>query len=182
MLTATHHTVHPALVLDLDGTVRYSKSGKFINGPKDIALYPDVEERIWQFRNMGYLIFGVTNQGGVAYGFKTLQDAHDEIEAMINLFEKNPFHIIEGCPLHESGKEESYKYRSLLRKPNIGMLAVCESDAFDAGYVVDWNNSLMVGDRGEDRDCAQAAGIKFQWDYEFFNRDHNFYQSFEAKE
>ena len=33
------YKVHPALFLDLDGTIRYSKNGKFINHPEDIELF-----------------------------------------------------------------------------------------------------------------------------------------------
>lgn len=164
----------PALCLDLDGTIRYSKSGEFINRPEDVALFDGVEEKIWQYRNDGYLIFGITNQGGVAYGFKTPLDSNAEIDTMIGLFKLgNPFHIIEACFHHEKGTQEPFNHRSLLRKPDIGMLALCEVEARRSGYIVDWDNSLFVGDRLEDEQCANNAGISFQWASEFFNRKDN---------
>jgi D-glycero-D-manno-heptose 1,7-bisphosphate phosphatase len=165
--------LRPALCLDLDGTVRYSKAGKFINKPEDIALFDGVEGKIREYRDKGYLIFGITNQGGVAFGIKTPMDIKAELDAMIALFENgNPFHIIKACYHHEDGKIEPYKHRSLLRKPGVGMLAICESDAFEAGYIVDWDNSIFVGDRPEDEQCATRAGIPFQWADMFFgNRE-----------
>ncbi len=41
------------------------------------------------------------------------------------------------------------------------MLAFCELRMFDQDIVVDWDNSLFVGDRDEDRECAKRAAIKF---------------------
>jgi D-glycero-D-manno-heptose 1,7-bisphosphate phosphatase len=162
----------PALCLDLDGTVRHSKSGEFINGPEDVALFDGVEEKIWQYRDRGWLIFGITNQGGVAYGFKTPLDNDAELDAMIALFLRgSPFHIIKSCYHHGDGEVEPYCHRSLLRKPNIGMLAICEVDARDGGYIVDWDRSLFVGDRPEDEKCAQLAGIDFEWANVFFGRE-----------
>lgn len=164
--------VCPALCLDLDGTIRYSKSGKFISGPDDIVLFEGVEAKLWEYREKGYLIFGVSNQGGVAFGLKTPVQEVAEIEATIALFEigKCPFHAIKTCWHHEKGKHPILGHRSLFRKPDIGMLALCEFEAFNAGYVVDWDNSIFVGDRPEDQECARRAAISFQWAWEFFGR------------
>jgi D-glycero-D-manno-heptose 1,7-bisphosphate phosphatase len=162
--------VNPALCLDLDGTVRYSLNGEFINKPDDIALFDDVEEKIWEYRDAGYLIFGVTNQGGVAYGHKLPADVDAEIERTCSLFKRNPFHIIKSCLHHPKGNFEPFNHRSLLRKPDIGMLVVCEIEAWEAGYIVDWDHSIFVGDRPEDEQCAKNAGIAFRWADTFFFR------------
>lgn len=163
--------VMPALCLDLDDTIRYSKSGEFIKTPEDIALFEGVEEKLWQHRDNGYLIFGVSNQGGVAFGIKSPQQDMAEIETTCNLFQRNPFHIIKTCWHHEKGKLFPFKHRSLLRKPDIGMLVLCELEAYNAGYVVDWSLSLFVGDRPEDEECAKRAGIDFAWAWKFFGRE-----------
>lgn len=169
-ITVAPATLMPALCLDLDGTVRHSTSGVFISGPDDIALYPDAEERIWIERDTGHLIIGITNQGGVAAGFKTFQQNDAEIDATIALFARNPFHILKCCLHLETGSVEPYCHRSLLRKPSIGMLALAESDAWDRGIIIDWDHSLMVGDREEDRMLAENAGIGFEWAWSFFGR------------
>jgi D-glycero-D-manno-heptose 1,7-bisphosphate phosphatase len=170
--TLWNGTVAPALVLDLDGTVRYNKNGDdFISSPDDIALFPDVEAKIWEYRDKGYLILGISNQGGVAFGYKTWQNADAELEATLSLFKANPFHLVEMCYHHEGGTKFPYNKRSLFRKPNIGMLAAMEAEAFGEGYLIDWDNSLFVGDRDEDRQCAANAGIPFQWAKDFFGRE-----------
>jgi D-glycero-D-manno-heptose 1,7-bisphosphate phosphatase len=163
--------VLPALCLDLDGTVRYSKTGDFINHPEDVALFDGVEEKLWEYRREGFLILGITNQAGVAFGHKTQISFLEEIDYMLKLFEENPFHIVKGCLSHPDGKIYPYNFRSLLRKPEIGMLAIMEMEAFNHGFIIDWAGSLFIGDRPEDQECALKAGLEFQWAWDFFGRE-----------
>ena len=162
----------PVLCLDLDGTVRYNKNDPngFINKPEDIALYDGVEAKLWEYRDKGYLILGISNQGGVAFGHKTPEVVDAEVDAMLDIFERDPFDIVKCCLHHENGTKFPWNRRSLLRKPNIGMLVLMEMEAFKSGYLIDWDNSLFVGDRPEDEQCAKNAGIPFQWANEFFGR------------
>lgn len=155
--------VKPALCLDFDGTIRRSKSGKsFVKNFADIELMPGIEKLIWLYRNMGYLIIGISNQGGVAHGFKLPIEIDHELETTLGLFASNPFHIVKMCYHMADGIIEPYKHRSLLRKPDIGMLAIMEWECFNAGFVIDWDNSLFVGDRPEDEECAKNAKVKFE--------------------
>ena len=163
--------VKPALCLDLDGTIRYSRSGDFINKIEDIALYDGVEEVIWGYRERGYLIFGITNQGGVAYKFKSIQVVEDEIAATRMLFESDPFDAVQFSVLHPDGNNSPFNRKTFMRKPEIGMLALCEAQMFQKGVIIDWENSIFVGDRPEDEECAQRAGIEFIWVKKFFHRD-----------
>lgn len=155
--------IKPALCLDLDGTVRRSKSGKqFLINFQDIELMPNIEKLIWLYRNMGYLIIAISNQGGVAHGYKLPMEIEHELDTTLKLFNKNPFHIVKCCYHMEDGKIEPFCHRSLLRKPEIGMLAIAEHEAFNEGIIIDWDKSLFVGDRPEDEDCAKNARIKFE--------------------
>jgi D-glycero-D-manno-heptose 1,7-bisphosphate phosphatase len=163
--------VKPALCLDWDGTIRRSKSGaKFIAGPEDIELFPGVEAKLWEYRDNDYLIFGVSNQGGVAYEIKRPKDDMAEVDATLALFTRNPFHLVKTCWHHPAGKHPVFGHRSLLRKPDIGMLVLCEFEAFNSGFIVDWGNSLFVGDRSEDQECAERASIAFRHADDFFGR------------
>ena len=166
-----NYVMKPALCLDFDGTIRYSKTGKFINRPDDIILFSDVQDKIWEYRNNGFLIFGITNQGGVAFGFKSVEDIEKENQRTLDLFEKNPFHIVQASFAHEKGRDNNYKYKSLLRKPNYGMLVLCEVMAKNLGFNVDWDQSIFVGDRDDDENCAINAGIKFISANDFFERE-----------
>lgn len=170
-----NHKVKPALCLDFDGTIRRSASGQtFIKNFHDIELIPGVEKLIWRYRNMGCLIFGISNQAGVAHGFKLPLEIENEMDATLKLFKNNPFHIVKFCYHDCKGKIEPFCHRSLLRKPDIGMLALMESEAWQHGYVVDWDNSLFVGDRPEDEECAKRAGIKFRHIDSFLSEPHTF--------
>lgn len=164
------HKLIPALCLDWDGTIRRSKSGAtFIKNSKDIELMPGIEQLLWQYRNKGYLIIGISNQGGVAHGFKLPLEIEHERDATFALFEQNPFHIVKMCYHMADGKIEPYCHRSLLRKPNVGMLAVAEWEAFENGYMIDWDVSMFVGDRPEDETCAKNAAIRFMHIDQFLN-------------
>lgn len=166
-----HGVLMPALILDLDGTVRYSKSGDFINKPEDVAIYDDVEDVLHDYRRDGYLIYGATNQGGVAFGFKTLESVLAEFDMMYKCFELNPFISVSYSVMHPGGTVAPYNHRSLFRKPYIGMLVQCEYTAYGDGYLIDWDNSIFVGDRPEDEQCAKNANVKFILADHFFGRE-----------
>lgn len=173
--------VRSALFLDLDGTVRRSKSGKtFIEGPDDVEIIPGMKELIYHYRlKKSWLVYGITNQGGVAHGFKTERAVQKEFDAMIDLLrdhddsEPAPFHHIFYCPYDEKGTVPPFNRKSLSRKPMIGMLVAAEEHAFNfyGGIYIDWNTSLLVGDRPEDEQCAKNAGIPFMWASDFLKTE-----------
>ncbi len=164
------YRVQPALCLDFDGTIRHSKEGTFINKVEDILLYPDVEPKLWEYRNLGFLILGITNQGGVAFGYKSMEQMQAELDATLALFTQNPFDAVQVSLSHPKGTVPPLNQRSLLRKPDIGMLAVSEVQMFHRGVMIDWDRSIFVGDRPEDEECAQRAGIHFIHSDVFFGR------------
>ena len=157
-------TVKRALLLDLDGTVRNPASGAdFAKNSEDYKLVDGIEEKIYQYRDAGYIIAGITNQGGVAAGHKTKDDVMSEFRFLLSLFkEKDSFDTIRACPDMEGGKVKQYSYRSLLRKPDMGMLAKLEIDyKEDYDIIIDWNNSLFVGNSSDDEGCAKNARIEY---------------------
>jgi hypothetical protein len=53
------------------------------------------------------------------------------------------------------------------------MLVQAEHDAFTrCNVMLDWDHpaTILVGSREDDRGCAQAAGIKFAWACDWFDR------------
>lgn len=165
----------PCLCLDFDGTIRRSKTGQtFIKDEYDIELMPGVESIIMRYREMGWLILGISNQGGIAHGFKTVGQNEREMMTTLKMFKPNPFHIVKFCLHDGKGKIEPYNHRSLSRKPDIGMLVLMETELWELGYIADWDNSLFVGDRPEDEQCAKNAGIKFRHIDSFLNEPHIF--------
>jgi D-glycero-D-manno-heptose 1,7-bisphosphate phosphatase len=163
------------LCLDLDGTVRRSKSGKtFIEGPDDIELIPGMKELIWKYKREGWVIVAITNQGGVAMGIKSHGTNTLELARTTELlYDGNEQALDLGfcCESHPEGRDPTRRFRSLNRKPYYGMLVevemnMCE-DVDRFGGPPDWDNSLFVGDRPEDEECAKSASIPFMWAHDF---------------
>lgn len=164
--------VQPLLAVDLDGTIRYSRSGHKY-GPvdeNDVAIFEGVEAKLWACRAAGFRVVGITNQGVVGAGYATEAQVNATIRATLNAFDRNPLHEVNVCYAFAGGKVHPHHLRSLRRKPGYGMLVQAELFAFQEGVIVDWDNSTMVGDRDEDKACADAAGVRFEWAHVFFNR------------
>jgi histidinol phosphatase-like enzyme len=164
-------TLRPALLLDLDDTVRKSRSGKqFIQGPEDIILLNEwVEPVIWQYKMRGFCVFGVTNQGGVAHGYKKLAGVLAEGIKTQEAFQRNPFDFIFVSYHDPKGSVLPFNTRSLLRKPYYGMAVQAELMAREEGAIIlNWDESIMVGDRDEDKQMAKAIDVKYQHPKEFF--------------
>lgn len=166
------------LILDKDGTlVRPASGEKFVQHPHDQELIPGVSEAIARYAADGWTMAIASNQGGVAAGYKTLDDAIAEMEYLGQLFrsigQKEP-HIV-FCPvfdgsecysmlrnwfdkdhgwslLHSSRFTPGFSFPGKYRKPNAGMLNALMSLHPSAEY-------LMVGDRPEDKQAAANAGV-----------------------
>lgn len=75
-MTKANTALTKVLFLDLDGTVRRPKSGSlFIKDPLDQELIPGAKEAIATHQ---CLIVGITNQGEVEAGYKSLEDCIKE--------------------------------------------------------------------------------------------------------
>ncbi|HEY7781766.1 MAG TPA: HAD-IIIA family hydrolase, partial [Ktedonobacterales bacterium] len=154
-----------ALFVDLDGTVRDTRSGRVHPlEPWDQYLLPGVKERLGAYRERGYAVVGVTNQGGVAHGVLTEADVRAINHHLAERLAPGLFDLILYCPYHPRGRLPRYRRASASRKPGPGM-------AFEARdrLGLDLAVSIMVGDMETDRAFATAAGIgRFFWASAFF--------------
>ena len=170
-------TSRPVLFIDMDQTVRRSKSDPkgFIKGPDDIELMPGIEDILWMYRQHGFVIVGVSNQGGVAHGHKTDKQNVEEMQRTMSLFKCNPFYGVKWCYFMEDGRVPEYTAYSMFRKPNIGMLIETETELrHNNQWNIDWRNSMMVGDRAEDEGCAANAKIEYYDINNFLSARHVF--------
>jgi D-glycero-D-manno-heptose 1,7-bisphosphate phosphatase len=168
------------LFLDCDGTIREPASGaKFISCPDDQRIIEGAREAIEYYYQKGWNIIGITNQGGVAAGHKSLLEAITEQRITMGLLPQ--LKAIYMCPDFEGmfcyvirdaasdtwetisradfptpGKPGEFLYPSF-RKPGSGMLMMATDD-YGCGH-----DSWYIGDREEDALCAAAAGINFMW-------------------
>lgn len=155
----------PVLYLDLDGTVRQGKDdalGRFVNGPEDVVVFPEAVEMMRRWKAGGGRIIGVSNQGGIGLRILTgeavaeaMRETHRQTGEM--------FDKIAWCS-HHPDAELPEMARCWCRKPAPGLLIEAAIDL--AGRHNEYYPpymGLMVGDREEDRLCAERAGLDFQW-------------------
>lgn len=146
-----------ALFLDLDGTVRRTKSGKPApNKPEDQELLPGRVETLKDFKKQGYKIIAVTNQAGVALGHLS----HDDVKACLADLDHKLGYVFDDmlyCASHPKSGDER-------RKPRPGIIHEAAKK-----HKIDLSQSIMVGDLESDREAAKNAGVAFEWAHNFFN-------------
>ncbi|MDZ8138999.1 MAG: HAD-IIIA family hydrolase [Nostoc sp. DedQUE04] len=179
--------MYKGLFLDLDGTVRESTDGKFIQQPTGQRIMAGVHEAIAHHKRQNYTIIGITNQGGcdtinrdTGKPLKSLEDAITEQKYTLKLIPQ--LEAIYFCPdmkgqvcwiVKKNGFEflvsdldtriSEFENRILTgsevyRKPGAGMIYRAVKD-FD----IDLTKSWMIGDRDEDEKAAITAGVNFMW-------------------
>jgi D-glycero-D-manno-heptose 1,7-bisphosphate phosphatase len=107
------------LLLDCDGTIREPASGgKFIQHPSDQRIIKGADQALAHYHKNEWQIVGITNQGGVAAGHKTIEDAIEEQLITLELFPE-----IEGiffCPdERKSGTKWTRRFTNPLDYPQI---------------------------------------------------------------
>ena len=60
--------LHKAVFFDRDGTINSDEGHYYIYKPEDFVFNPGVVEGMKRLQDAGYLLFVITNQGGVAKG------------------------------------------------------------------------------------------------------------------
>ncbi|MEG4327903.1 HAD-IIIA family hydrolase [Microcoleus sp. herbarium5] len=159
------------IFFDLDGTLRETASGKtFINEPTDQKAIQGTQKALAYYQEKGFICIGITNQGGVAAGHKSLQDAIEEQRITLELFPEllviymcadkgDTIQVVgrENITNHNFKRSDFYES---FRKPGKGMIQYAFADLYNSEISSD---SWMIGDRPEDEACAAAAGVKFIW-------------------
>ena len=153
------------LFLDMDGTVRWGKKqlGRYISTPDDVVVFKEVPSILTLYRKAGWEIVGLSNQGGIALGYISFDDVLRNMNrTRVLLCDDMEIYV---CPHHPDAPDPRMRY-CLCRKPKIGMICTAVSDLMcgAAGDLMwDQPESLVVGDRDEDRLMAASAGIPFMW-------------------
>lgn len=155
----------PVLYVDLDGTVRKGKDelGRFVNGPEDVEVFPEAITLMRRWKERGGRVAAVTNQGGVALGILSRERM---LAAMTETLRQAEylFDAVSICPHHPDAADPEMA-RCWCRKPSPG--AVAEA-AFALMHQYPGEKyppclGFFVGDREEDRLCADSAGLDFVW-------------------
>ena len=153
------------LLVDMDGTLREPLSGhQYFQHTKDQRIITGAQTAISAYKD-NWIIVGISNQGGVAAGHKSMQECIKQQQYTLELLPQ--LKEIYFCPDFEGRKcfrvtphnvhnHSKTKWSGQYRKPRPGMLQLAM-----VRYKYTPNNSLYVGDRPEDEEAAQRAGISF---------------------
>jgi D,D-heptose 1,7-bisphosphate phosphatase len=144
----------PALFLDRDGVLNVDHG--HVGSVDRFEWIDGAIDTVRRANDMGWLVFVVTNQAGVAKGYydeEAVRTLHRFMQAELLA---HGAHIDEYryCPYHPEGTVAAYRQVSDDRKPAPGMLL-----DLIARWSVDAQRSLMIGDKPSDIAAAQSAGI-----------------------
>lgn len=155
------------LYLDMDGTVRWGldELGRFVNGPDDVRLFDEVPDLLARYKEAGWRIVAVSNQGGIALGHV---DKRSVIAAMLETQKQagDAFDKILFCSHHPDASDPEMAV-CWCRKPRPGLVLEAaftlaeETSKRGSPEIYPPHLALMVGDRSEDKICAEAANVSF---------------------
>jgi len=147
-------------IFDKDKTLVGPIEGPPANSTDEQRLLPGVAEKCAELKAQGHVLAIASNQGGVAWGFLTEDEAYALVEHAAWLIGAG---AIAMCPHHPKGKIEQYAVECPRRKPAPGMLLdLMQRLGFHA------TKTVYVGDMESDREAAEAAGVEFVRAKDFF--------------
>ena len=135
------------IFLDRDGVI--NKEINYLHKIEDFKFIDGVFEACSFFRNLDYQIIIITNQSGIGRGYYTEIDYQKITKWMLSQFNNNNIDILDviHCPHLPSDFCDC-------RKPKPGMLLSAETK-----HNIDMENSWMIGDKENDIQAANNAGI-----------------------
>lgn len=131
-----------------------------------VAPLPRRIEVLTNLRQQGHIIAIATNQGGVAFGYNTEADVQAKLSRALAALGLAPDTFVAVCYSDRRSRNPAYNQPAdcARRKPSGAMLR----EAIVAAPEASARGVLYVGDRPEDEQAAQNAGVPFQWEHEFF--------------
>lgn len=144
----------PALFLDRDGVINHDHG--YVYRWADFKIIEGIFDVIKYFKDLGYLVIVITNQSGIARGYFSEEQFLDLMIRVRNLFKQNYSEIDDFfyCPHLKDGTVTRYSEDCFCRKPKPGMFYMAKEK-----YKIDFNNSVMIGDKFSDLIAAHQAGI-----------------------
>lgn len=154
-----------AAFFDRDGTL--IKDVPYLSDLSQIEILPGAIELCSFLQNLGFKLFVVTNQSGVARGFfdeNFIKEAHNYLKKLF-LNKGIFFERFYYCPHHPTKSVKiEYLKNCFCRKPNPGMLLKAAHD-----FNIDLSKSLMFGDKLTDIQVGLSVGCKSFYINEFFS-------------
>lgn len=153
------------VIFDVDGTLVRTKSGNvFRQSADDWTIIPGRIEKCAELWQEGTKIAIATNQAGVAFEWSRFTEAEiqEEMETLALMINAAYLGICY-TSTNEKAQPEYYNPDNPRRKPGPGMLL----EAMEKCGVQP-EDTIMVGDRKEDEEAAQRAGVIFVRVDQFF--------------
>jgi D-glycero-D-manno-heptose 1,7-bisphosphate phosphatase len=147
--------LNKGLFLDRDGVVNIEK--KYVYRLKDFEFIEGIFEGLKHFQEIGYLLFVITNQAGIARGYYYERDFQIVNNWMVRQFDLHgvPISKVYYCPYHPKFGIGPYKRDTYCRKPNPGMIFQAQRE-----FQLDLSKSILVGDQETDIGAGIQAGLK----------------------
>lgn len=142
---------HWTLFLDRDGVINKRLENDYVKTIDEFEFLPGVLEALSMLKNKFYRIVVVTNQQGIGKGLYSIEDLNKIHSYMLSEVEKNGGKI-DKVYFSPYLKQENHPSR----KPEIGMALKAREDF----PLINFHNSIMLGDTQGDMDFAQKAGMK----------------------
>jgi D-glycero-D-manno-heptose 1,7-bisphosphate phosphatase len=148
-------SAQPAVFLDRDGTM--VRDVGYLSRREDLHWLPYTIDAIRLLNRAGFLVFVITNQGGIALGFCTeafVRETHDEMSAFIAAAGGR----VDGwffCPHHPLARDRGVRVECECRKPKTGMIRQASEQ-----FAIDLARSFVVGDKIADVDLAAGIGAR----------------------
>ncbi|KMK51959.1 D,D-heptose 1,7-bisphosphate phosphatase [[Actinobacillus] muris] len=147
---------HKAVFLDRDGTINLDHG--YVHQIDDFQFIDGVIEALLALKKQGYLLVLVTNQSGIARGYFS-EDQFLQLTEWMDWSLADRGVDLDGiyyCPHHPEGQGE-FRQHCDCRKPQAGMFIQAIRD-----LNIDPSQSIMVGDKLEDMQAAQNAGVAYK--------------------
>lgn len=137
-----------AVFLDRDGVI--NKDTGYVHKIEDFLILPGVIESLKILQSKGYKLIIVTNQGGIAKKYYTLDDFTKLNNHMLSIFEENKIKIekVYFCP---HAPEEDCE----CRKPKTKFVYDAEKE-----FNIDLKNSWVIGDKMSDIKMGEDCGCR----------------------
>lgn len=144
-----------AVFLDRDGVLDMDKG--YIYRPDQVEWVAGAREAVDHLCRLGYQVYVVTNQSGIARGYYTQNDM-EKLHAYMAEEIKKAGGQIDGfyfCPHHPTkGVIPELTIACNCRKPRPGMILKALEE-----HGLDREGSFLIGDKESDVEAALAAGI-----------------------
>jgi D-glycero-D-manno-heptose 1,7-bisphosphate phosphatase len=139
-----------AAFLDRDGVI--NEDFGYVGKIENFKFKEGIFELLKLLHELGYALFIVTNQSGIARGYYSEEDFYKLTEWMKNELKKRGIEIkdVEFCPHHPDFTGECE-----CRKPKPGMILNLAEK-----YKIDLKDSIMIGDSESDVKACKNAKLK----------------------